>query len=464
MAASGSSQPIIIDVTGDDDASEAVATSISSSLGDADPELKWALEVSSQAESVQGAPPAVVDAVDASDPHEEEREQLFRAAVAAAEDGSLAPIRAYIDAGGSLERRVTAGDASALNLSSSVPRATLLDVALHRSQTDVVMELLGETEGGVPRGSSEEASTLRRRRLSEDLEEQATRARVELRGRMRQRGDGLVYVDCAGGTFAMPAGLSPSAVTLYAEGQAEDAAISEALSSWNSTMADHGHGLVTMYTSGDLNCLLHATALCISGASDRTLPPEARSLVGDLLPWEIENETLGALRGALAASLRGCVTLRRQLGSSECDADKLAEIAATDRTSLFREHISALASVVRRVIIVYAPSNVELRTPLKYENRMSGIYLPVLWTPEQCEGTGGPIAIAYTQGHFSAVVRGPTGRQIEAAGSTPDSAEDGWCNWETDWIEPVSPLVFCVDLAIFMPLAFLLLLLGCDFH
>ena len=63
------------------------------------------------------------------------------------------------------------------------------------------MELLGETEGGVPRGSSEEASTLRRRRLSEDLEEQATRARVELRGRMRQRGDGLVYVDCAGGTF-----------------------------------------------------------------------------------------------------------------------------------------------------------------------------------------------------------------------------------------------------------------------
>lgn len=435
------SQPIVIDVTGDDDAPEAAGASISSSLGDADPELKWALEASLQPESAQAAPPAVVDAI-ACDTRDAEKERLFREAVTGAEDGNLGPIRAYIDAGGCLERRITVEDARVLQLSSSVPRASLLDVALHRSQTHVVMELLGETEGGVPRGSSDVASTLRRRRLSEDLEVQATRARAELRGRMRLRSDGLIYVDCSAGTFVMPAGLSLPAATLYAEGPAEDSAIREALSCWNSAMTDHGQGLVTMYTSGDLNCLLHATALCLSGASDRPLAPEARSFAGSL-PWEVEHEGLGALRGAVAASLRGCLPLRRQLASSECDADKLADIAAKDRTSLFREHVSALASVVRRVIIVYAPSDVEVRTPLSVENRMSGVYLPLLWTPEQCEGTGGPIAVAYTQGHFSAVVRGPTGRQSEAAGSSPDSVEDGWCEWETDAIAQVrvSPLL-----------------------
>lgn len=435
------SQPIVIDVTGDDDVSEAAGASISSSLGDADPELKWALEASLQPESAQAAPPAVIDAI-ACDTSDAENERLFRAAVTGAEDGNLAPIRAYIDAGGSLERRITLDDARVLQLSSSVPRASLLDVALHRSQTHVVMELLGETEGGVPRGSSDVASTLRRRRLSEDLEVQATRARAELRGRMRLRSDGLIYVDCSAGTFAMPAGLSLPAATLYAEGPAEDSAIREALSCWNSVMADQGHGLVTMYTSGDLNCLLHATALCLSGASDRPLVPEARSFASSLLPWEVEHEGLGALRGAVAASLRGCAPLRRQLASSEYDADKLADIAAKDRTSLFREHVSALASVVRRVIIVYAPSDVEVRTPLSVENRMSGVYLPLLWTPEQCEGTGGPIAVAYTQGHFSAVVRGPSGRQSEAVGSSSESVEDGWCDWETDTIAQVrcSPL------------------------
>eukprot|EP01046_Picozoa_sp_COSAG06_P039215 COSAG06_NODE_4608_length_4103_cov_25.235265_1_plen_104_part_10 len=57
-----SSQPIVIDVT-DDDPSPAAAvedmagTSVSSSLGDVDPELKWALEASLQPDA-QVAPPA----------------------------------------------------------------------------------------------------------------------------------------------------------------------------------------------------------------------------------------------------------------------------------------------------------------------------------------------------------------------------------------------------------------------
>ena len=396
-------------------------------LTNKDPEetekLKAALAASLQ---TLDEPPPVVDA---SDPRNEENEQLFRAAVAGAECGNVTPVRAYIDVGGSLDRRITVDDASALKLSSSVPKSSLLDVALHRSQTNVVMELLGETEGGVPRGSSDAVSTLRRRRLSEDLEEQATHARNELRGRMRQRSDGLIYVDGLAGTFAMPTDLSLPAVTLYAEGQAENTAICEALSSWNSEMADRGHGLVTIYTPGDLNCLLHAASLCLSGASDRPLTAETR---GSLLPWEVQTEPLGALRGAVAASLRGCAPLRRQVCSSECDAEKLADIAATDRTSPFREHVSALASVLRRVIIVYAPSDVEVRTPLSVENRMFGVYLPLLWTPEQCEGMGGPIAVAYTKGHFSAIVRGPRGRQSDASSISLADEQDGWCEWQAD--------------------------------
>ena len=83
------SQPIVIDVTDDNDVSpEAAGASISSSLGDADPELKAALEA-----SLQTLDEPVVDALD---PRNEEKEQLFRAAIAAAERGSVTPVRAYI--------------------------------------------------------------------------------------------------------------------------------------------------------------------------------------------------------------------------------------------------------------------------------------------------------------------------------------------------------------------------------
>jgi hypothetical protein len=447
-----SSQPIVIDVT-DDDPSPAAAvedmagTSVSSSLGDVDPELKWALEASLQPDA-QVAPPAVGAAVDASGPADEEKERLFREAVTGAERGELTPVRRYIDAGGSLDRRVTADDATALQLSSSVPKSSLLDVALHRSQTDVVMELLGETERGVPRGASDAAvSTLRRRRLSEDLEDQSIRARLELRGRIRQRGDGLVYVDCTTGSFSMPAGLSAPAAALFGEGQAEDTAISNALSRWNSAMAEHGHALVTLYTPGDLNCLLHAIALSLSGTADRPLTSEVRGFGGGLLPWEAGLEALGPLRCALAASLAGCEPLRAQLGGAggSVACDQLASVAATDRTSLFREHVSAMASILRRPIIVYAPSDVEVRSPPDVENRMSGVYLPLLWRVEQCEGTGGPIALAYTQGHFSAVVRGAEGRRVNgdrigahSAAGTASVDDDGWCEWSQEVGEDMS--------------------------
>ena len=45
---------------------------------------------------------------------EEDELPLFRAAVAAAESGSIPPIREYIEAGGDLQRQVTDDDAMAV--------------------------------------------------------------------------------------------------------------------------------------------------------------------------------------------------------------------------------------------------------------------------------------------------------------------------------------------------------------
>ena len=374
------SSPIVIDITDEDvdmlPGVEDMSTSQGSSL-DADPELKWALEQSRAALAESGSGGAGDNA---------ENPELFRAAVSGAECGALTPVRAYLDAGGSLDRRVTADDAAALELSSSVPKNTLLDVALYRRHTDVVMELI---ERNTPACDDDEdvASRHRRRRLSEDLIDTAGRARLELRSRLRQREDGLVHVDSdavsggggggnGGGALCLPGLLSPAATALFGEGDDSATPINQALSWWNSSMAEYGHELATLYTPGDLNCLLHATALAVSGAADRLLPPEAREWAGGLLPWESGGlEALGALRCALAATLaQPPAALREQLatgGGPPCE--RLAEIAATDRTSLFREHVSALSSVLRRVIIVYAPQDCEVRSPPSVENRMSGV-------------------------------------------------------------------------------------------
>ena len=41
----------------------------------------------------------------------------------------LSPVISYMDSGGSLDRAVTSEDAAALELSSSVPKSCILDVA-----------------------------------------------------------------------------------------------------------------------------------------------------------------------------------------------------------------------------------------------------------------------------------------------------------------------------------------------
>merc|ERR1711969_36011 len=90
-------------------------------------------------------------------------EELFRPAIAAAMRGDIGPVRAYLDAGGTLTARATAEDIDALQLDSSTPKSNLIDIALHNNHTEVVMELLGDTESGVPKACGVAVSTLRRR-------------------------------------------------------------------------------------------------------------------------------------------------------------------------------------------------------------------------------------------------------------------------------------------------------------
>ena len=115
--------------------------------------------------------------------------------------------------------------------------------------------------------------------------------------------------------------------------------VHRALSWWNTSMAEYGHELTTLYTPGDLNCLLHAAALAVSGAADRALPPEAREWAGGLLPWEADGrEGLGALRCALAATFaRAPAALRESIaagGGPPCE--KLAEIGQPPACAICR--------------------------------------------------------------------------------------------------------------------------------
>ena len=78
-------------------------------------------------------------------------------------------------------------------------------------------------------------------------------------------------------------------------------------------------------------------------------------------------------------------------------------LAEQQGKSLEQAHVFALAHILRRPIVVYG---VRVVKNFRGENlgfaNFEGIYLPLLWEPSFCWKT--PIALAYTRGHFSALV------------------------------------------------------------
>lgn len=156
--------------------------------------------------------------------------------------------------------------------------------------------------------------------------------------------------------------------------------------------------LVALYTTADLNCLLHAAFISMVGVGDGLLASEDPNASTAL--------TRTVLRNAVHDSLHQCEELMRV--ASEGSTQRLQEIQrdiAQGKASLDGGHIFALANVLRRPIVVYAHAGLEggeNRPILSVPFRVSGVYLPLLWQPQ--DTIPDPIVMCYSRGHFSALV------------------------------------------------------------
>lgn len=165
------------------------------------------------------------------------------------------------------------------------------------------------------------------------------------------------------------------------------------------------------------------TALC---AGSRLYALWNRS-AGDCLPDALCQAAYGVfdrhntLRGALAESLQAArcgfyarwaaaergAAARLQYAPSEAQLRaewaRLAAAAARPGAALHQLHVFALAHVLRRPILVYGVDVVNsFRGEALGYARFRGVYLPLLCERDQCSPS--PLSLAYTRGHFSALV------------------------------------------------------------
>ncbi|XP_797278.3 ubiquitin thioesterase zranb1 [Strongylocentrotus purpuratus] len=106
------------------------------------------------------------------------------------------------------------------------------------------------------------------------------------------------------------------------------------------------------------------------------------------------------------------------------DWSLMLSLAGQPGAALEQTHIFALAHVLRRPIIVYG---VKFIKSFRGENlgfaRFQGVYLPLLWEPSFC--CKSPIVLAYTRGHFSALVSQESGSDDNrGAGANLDSSDN----------------------------------------
>ena len=152
--------------------------------------------------------------------------------------------------------------------------------------------------------------------------------------------------------------------------------------------------MAPLFTPADLNCLLHGLFLGICGIRDGV--------------YEDENPSPSSrtiLRTALYDNLQDCETLiSRVSGTDDTRLMEMLVDAEQGKRSLDGGHVFALANTIKRPIIVFAARSLEgeFRETLSVPFRVSGIYLPLLWKPEDV--TPDPLVLCYTHGHFSVLV------------------------------------------------------------
>lgn len=174
--------------------------------------------------------------------------------------------------------------------------------------------------------------------------------------------------------------------------------------------------LVPLTIRGDGNCLLNSVCAAMWGIQDRKRTVRTVMLHGllDDEAWQLKDRWHRCeARAELAIGQQACSTadeLQQWIGNVH---DRLAgeydmqlKWAEQPSASLCSLHVFVLCNVLCRPIIVYGPQTVGVHEDFDQPNEMVGIYLPLLWSPEEAADTAvkEPICLAYSSGHFWALV------------------------------------------------------------
>ena len=175
----------------------------------------------------------------------------------------------------------------------------------------------------------------------------------------------------------------------------------EGVINWNSeivvTLASRLYALNNR-AAGD--CLLDSVMQTVWGVTDRT---NALRKAMALSLFEAESQFFSRWRNYETA-FNDRLGLTLDESQWEAQWAQILQLAAAQGSSLEHVHIFVLAHILRRPIIVYAPAIVRSRVSGDKigESSFQGVYLPLLWDRNFCHRS--PIALAYTLGHFSALV------------------------------------------------------------
>ena len=193
-----------------------------------------------------------------------------------------------------------------------------------------------------------------------------------------------------------------------------------AILNWNNEFSH----LTPLQTSGDGNCLLHAVSIGMWGVHDRelilrnALHQTLNGAASDKFKerWIFETKTKN---NALEYSEETINILWKELQESSSSVPVVNDFGKVNFQYLEQLHIFVLAHIIRRPIIVYSEqrmdiSNYQLGSSsvlIADDERMDGIYLPLLWPTEVCRKD--PLALSFHSSHFASVVSSVQNQNVE---------------------------------------------------
>ncbi|CAG4970557.1 unnamed protein product [Colias eurytheme] len=316
-------------------------------------------------------------------------------------EGDSRCVDAYLAAGGSPARALTAPEVALLNRASAFDAGhTLVHLAIRFQRQEILSTLLSQISGGGP-GLKRSPSY-----VAPDLAS-AIRRHVASCIRHKKGNFPCRYVNefC---TFSLPAEIDelPAAIQeqLFAElldKEAQQTLETDApIINWSIELTVNlGSRLYALWNRSAGDCLPDALCQAAYGVFDRanvlrtaladTLHHAHRSFYGRFQAWE-----------RLQAAQLQYAPEEAQL---RAEWSRLLAAAARPGTALHQLHVFALAHVLRRPVLVYGVDVVNsFRGEALGYARFQGIYLPLLWDVEFCSKS--PLCLGYTRGHFSALV------------------------------------------------------------